>query len=136
MIYTAYTDGASDNTVKIAGCGVVVYAGANIIFESAFYLPDLATSNEAEYGALIECLQFCADELPGQMVTIFSDSQIIVRQFNGVYRCKQPHLKLLLHRALKIAKAFKPVLVWIPRENNTTADILSKIGLQTFYHND
>jgi ribonuclease HI len=134
MIYTAYTDGASDNTVKIAGCGVVVYANDTPIFESAFCMQNLGSSNDAEYTALLECFKFCAEKLPGKMVTIFSDSQIIVRQFNGQYRCKQPHLKIHLHNALQLSKAFLPVLVWIPREQNKEADILSKLGLNTFYN--
>ena len=134
MVYTAYCDGASDNTVKIAGCGVVVYANKEPIFESAFSMSCLGSSNDAEYKALIECLKFCAENLPGKMVTIFSDSQIIVRQFNGQYRCKQAHLKIHLHKALQISKAFNPVLVWIPREQNKEADRLSKLGLNTFYN--
>lgn len=130
----AYTDGACDNNKNIAGCGVIIYKGENIIFESSFYLSTLSTSNEAEYKALIECLEFCNKYLKGETITIHLDSQLVVRQYNRIYRCKKDTLKPLLKRCLDLSKGFNPVLMWIPREENEIADKLSKDGLNNFYN--
>lgn len=130
----AYTDGACDNKKNIAGCGVIIYRGEDVIFQSAFYLYRLATSNEAEYYALLECLKFCQKHLPGEEVNIFLDSQIVVRQYTGVYKCRKENLKPLLNRAKELSKGFYPVLRWVRREENKEADRLSKIGLKLFYN--
>jgi len=55
------------------------------------FLPK-ATNNEAEYTGLIAGLEK-ALELEHKSVVVFGDSDLVVKQVNGLYRVKQPHLK-------------------------------------------
>lgn len=65
-------------------------------------------------------------------INIFSDSQIITRQFNGEYQIIEPSFKQYFERAKKISEDFNINLrlCWIRRELNQEADRLSKLGLE------
>ncbi len=53
------------------------------------------------------------------------DSELIERQLTGVYKVKQPHLKVLFTDAHNEIKNFKKVrFTHIPREQNSAADAM------------
>ena len=86
-----------------------------------------ATNNQAEYEALIAGLNL-ARNLQVQNLSIFSDSQIVVRQTAGEYATND--LVLAKYQAIvqSLLSSFtKPTLVQVDREDNTTADLLSKL---------
>ena len=62
-----------------------------------------ATNNIAEYVALIDGVAACA-HLYGRraQVKAFTDSELLVRQFSGEYKCEHPPLKVLLARLKKV----------------------------------
>jgi ribonuclease HI len=94
------------------------------------YLP-LATNNTAEYRAINAAALFIATrmdhkELPNS-IDIFSDSQVIVRQLNGIYAVHDAGLRLLYEEAnhwLNKLRELVPMtkVQWFGRENNEEAD--------------
>ncbi|RHZ08383.1 hypothetical protein DYB37_005434 [Aphanomyces astaci] len=59
---------------------------------AAHYFPAPTTNNIAEYDGLIRGLQF-AVHMDFTHVTIFGDSQLVLRQMQGVYRLVHPGLR-------------------------------------------
>ncbi len=82
-----------------------------------------ATNNEMEYQALLSILRGTSiidgDE-------IFSDSQLIVYQVNGLWKVKKPHLFPLCQEAQKLLKIRKVTLTWVPREENKAGHLLER----------
>lgn len=89
----------------------------------------VATNNVAEYRALIAGLE-AAREFPARRVRIRADSQLIVRQLEGSYRVKQPHLRPYFERARELLAAYEDVdLAHVRREENVEADALVNAAL-------
>jgi len=84
-----------------------------------------ATNNWAEYNALIAGLDLAKRHGVGDL-TVFSDSQLLVRQMTGEYQVKNADIKLLHNKASALADEFKSVnYIHVPRENNRAADKLA-----------
>jgi probable phosphoglycerate mutase len=81
------------------------------------------TNNIAEYLAAIECLRQIY-RLPWRgPVVLRGDSQLVVHQYNGIWRCNSSHLLRLLKHLKTAAGDFPSVnLAWVPREQNQLAD--------------
>ena len=123
-----YTDGASRGNPGHASYGVCIQdADGNVLLEVNDYL-GTATNNVAEYSALIRGLEE-AKRLGAKEVNVFTDSELVARQFDGTYRIKDAGLKTLLARAWELRKDFKSVAVkHIPRSShpgNKRADKLA-----------
>jgi ribonuclease HI len=89
----------------------------------------VATNNVAEYRALIAALE-AAHEFPARGVRIRADSQLVVRQLQGRYRVKQPHLRPYFERARELLAAYENVeLAHVRREQNAEADALVNAAL-------
>jgi ribonuclease HI len=86
-----------------------------------------ATSNVAEYHAVLEALKAMAVKRPNTKVVVMSDSQLVVYQLTGKYGVSANHLRKLRDATLALGGSFEAVeFVWIPREQNTEADALSR----------
>ena len=124
-----HVDGGSRGNPGPAGCGAVLLdtAGRVLAEESRFI--GRATSNEAEYHALLLGLH-AARRRGASEVTVRADSQLLVRQLNGAYRVKSPRLTPLFQAARKTLQAFD---AWraehVPREMNARADSLANKAL-------
>ena len=92
----------------------------------------VATNNVAEYSALVAGLEWCADR-GAHEVLVRSDSDLMVKQMNGVYRVKSAGLKPLHARASGIAARFERVSYeHVPREHNVRADRLANAGVDAW----
>lgn len=88
-----------------------------------------ATNNVAEYSALIAALERAA-EMGLNELTIFSDSELMVKQMAGEYRVKHPDLLPLFEAASALRRRFANVsLSHVRREQNKRADELGNIAL-------
>lgn len=118
-------DGAARGNPGEAGCGAVVFdANGKVLRELRRYLGH-ATNNVAEYEGLLLGLEEVL-HLGGGKVQIQSDSQLLVRQLNGVYRAKNEKLKNLHERALSLLRRFDSYhIIHVGRENNRLADRLA-----------
>lgn len=77
------------------------------------------TNNDAEWLALLEGLTYAAQHHTTMPVVIYSDSMLVVKQFNGQWRTKiERHARFRI-QCLELAKRLKFVAVqWVPREVN------------------
>lgn len=126
---TINTDGGARGNPGPAGAGAVIREGDIILARVSSYLGE-QTNNWAEYEALIRALELAqeviGDRLKDVDVEIRMDSQLIVRQMEGLYKVKEPALKEQNARVRKIIDThMKDVrFVYIPREENKEADLL------------
>lgn len=120
-----FTDGASRGNPGEAGIGVLIEdESGHIVKKLARYLGK-ATNNQAEYTALIDGLKAAA-ELGAEEVSIFADSELVVKQMKGEYKVKNADLQEKHGEAKRVAAGFKKVYyTYIPREKNKEADALA-----------
>lgn len=140
-----YFDGACHNKKgehTPMGIGVAIYM-EDIYFEEysiAEYV-GLGTSNIAEWNACVTTMANISSFSnygiidDDTIVEIYSDSQLITNQFNGLWKMNDKDFKerykaaWMLLRESNIGEEYKKI-TWIPREQNQQADKLSKIGLK------
>lgn len=119
----AWIDGASRGNPGDAGFGVFLETDRTLE-EIVGYLGK-ATNNVAEYAALIAVLTLAADRGIKKLV-VYSDSQLLVRQVNGAYRVKAPHLVPIFLQALKLRQTIPDFTIeHVAREENKEADRLA-----------
>jgi len=124
---TLYIDGAADLHSKTAGIGGVIYNSDEEIFSFSEYLHD-STNNEAEYGALITGLKYLI-KLNLLNPTIYSDSELIVKQVNGEYRVKNDRMITLYNEVINLLSSFTSwSLIHVLRDKNKVADKLANEG--------
>jgi ribonuclease HI len=124
MELTIFTDGASRNNPGEAGAGVYILRDGEPLERIARYL-GRTTNNIAEYTAAIIGLEH-ALSLGATCVHLFADSELLVKQLNGLYKVKNEGLKPL-HAAAKglIGKLGKVEVKYVPRAQNKEADALA-----------
>jgi ribonuclease HI len=115
------TDGGSRGNPGPAGAGFVIERDGEIICRGGRFIGS-HTNNVAEYEALIWGLENVT-ALGHRSVTVYADSELLVKQVNGQYRVKNEGLKPLFARALKLLRGFDTFKVaHVRREQNTEAD--------------
>ncbi len=128
-----YCDGASSGNPGRAGIGVVIKLsdndahrlGKNKHYRISGYI-GITTNNVAEYSALIKGLEK-SKSLGIKNIKIFLDSELLVRQLNGIYSVKSKNLIPLWIKAINMLKDFdNSVIAHIPREMNKYADSLAR----------
>jgi len=124
-----YTDGGSRGNPGPAAAGFVITdEHKNEILASGIYLGE-TTNNVAEYTAVIEALQ-AAERIHAKTVSLFSDSELVVKQINGLYKVRSSSLaKLYAHVCRLIADFRRCDISHVRREKNTLADELVNIAL-------
>jgi len=124
-----YIDGASKGNPGPSGIGVVVCKDGSTIKNISDYIGH-ATNNVAEYTALIYGLQE-AIMLRADTIKINTDSQLLYRQGNKIYKIKNPNIRGLYNQAAHLICSFKGFSInHIPRENNRGADKLANIAIK------
>jgi len=123
-----WSDGAARPTNPgPSGIGVVGKVSGKTAFEVSEYI-GRTTNNVAEYMACVTALRRAVD-LGAQHVLLHTDSQLVVNQYFGKWRCNDPSLVPLLGRLRGLAQRFESFdLKWIPRTQNREADGLSVAG--------
>ena len=85
----------------------------------------IATNNVAEYEALIWGLEN-ARQLGFRDISVFADSELLVKQVNGQYKVKNAGLKPLFLRVLGLLRTFDAYQVThVRREDNAAADAMA-----------
>ena len=119
----AYVDGGSLGNPGSAGIGVVIDDPQGQKIRIAKWI-GRQDNNVAEYLALLEALQ-CALKLRARAIHVYSDSQVMVRQMNGTYRCRSPRLYSLHWTCRKLIRSLDFSISYVPREYNTEANALA-----------
>src|ERR1700676_5711625 len=127
--YTANIDGAARGNPGPAAYGVIVRRPDGTTHESLGKYIGRTTNNVAEYYALIAALDYAAASGITRL-RVFSDSQLIVNQINGIYKVKHPDLRPLHERAKKQAAGLEAFAIqYVPREQNRDADAAANAAL-------
>jgi ribonuclease HI len=126
---TAYTDGSFSHQGEM-GAGLVVYQGDTLLFRVSYHLGrngGKASSNYAEYAAVWELLEEL-ESLPDGPITVYCDSNLLVRQLKGMMDINGGAYADFARRVKARVKTLerKIKFIWIPRKENTEADALSK----------
>jgi len=112
-----YADGGSRHNPGPAAIGIVVLDEDSHVLEQYKEYLGVATNNVAEYTALLKALELSARYTSGE-VHVFMDSEIVVKQMNGSYQIKAPHLLPFYKSVRKCEEAFKKVIYRnVPRTN-------------------
>ena len=86
------------------------------------------SNNQAEYEALLAGLRL-AEDLGAREIQIFTYSQLVASQVQGGYHAKDNNLIEYLNLVKEHMKKFdRAEITHVPREQNTRADILSKLA--------
>ena len=125
----AYIDGGSRGNPGIAGYGVDVQDENGAPVASLSENLGIRTNNFAEYSALIGALRYAlANGYDGMRA--YADSELMVRQINGVYKVKSPDLQPLFREAKALISKLKSFSIHhVPREQNREADRLANLAM-------
>lgn len=143
---TAYFDGACEpvNPGGYASFGAVVFSGKKRVWElSKLFVPkkghEKETSNNvAEYSGFIAILEFLIEKKWNRRkITIYGDSMLVLCQmlmddptWHKRWAIKKGFYVPLARKALLLLECFPKIEgQWIPREENSIADELSKAEL-------
>jgi len=121
---TIYTDGGSrGNPGPAAAAFIITGANGTRLCARGLFLGE-ATNNIAEYTAVCEALE-AAKKIGADSVTLFSDSELLVKQLNGQYRLKSDRLRPFFKRAVELLQQFEDQQVgFVSRDRNSEADRL------------
>ena len=124
------SDGGARGNPGPAGAGFVIEVDDEIVCSGGRYLGE-CTNNIAEYEAMIWGLENVA-ALGHSDVTVYADSELLVKQINGVYRVKNEGLKPLFVRVLALLRGFSSFkVVHVRREFNKAADALANEAMDS-----
>ncbi|WKZ15267.1 MAG: ribonuclease HI family protein [Candidatus Jettenia caeni] len=124
-----HTDGASRGNPGKAGIGIVIYDKEHHIIEEACRYIGKSTNNVAEYRSMILAAQKAIHH-NAKRVIFKTDSELLVRQLNGIYRVKSASILPLYNELMAL---LHKISVWkiqhVRREENIHADALANQGI-------
>jgi ribonuclease HI len=125
----AYIDGGARGNPGPAGFGVRIERPDGMLTEEFGESIGVATNNVAEYRGLIAALEW-ARARGCRIVTVRSDSLLLVQQMRGAFRVKHPGLRPLYAKARLLANEIGRVTFeHVRRESNTHADRLANAAM-------
>ena len=128
-------DGGSRGNPGLGGAGAAIYnymtsGELNEIWRGYFFVGKTGiTNNQAEYAGLLQGLAQCK-KMDIQSLCIQGDSELVLRQVQGIYKVRNLFLIPLHRKALRLL-SFIPVKTFqhIPRAENHRADELSNMAM-------
>lgn len=116
-----YADGGSRGNPGPAASGFVITNDGKVLEEGGKYLGH-TTNNQAEYQAVVLALEAAAKYGPAE-IEFHLDSELVVKQLNGVYKQKNQDLRPHFEAIKQLVKEFKKVtFTHVRREYNQLAD--------------
>ena len=124
-----HTDGACRGNPGDSSIGLVVYDEKGIpVYEEAALLGQ-QTNNFAEYSAVLRALKLCSSNKV-QSLVLKSDSQLLIKQLQGLYKVKSVNIAPLYQKCLEFKKDIPYVkFCHVMREQNKRADELANLIL-------
>ena len=124
-VLSLFTDGACRGNPGAGGAGAVLVNPDDTVVATAKKFLGHCTNNIAEYRALILGLEEALRQ-GCRSLTIFMDSELLVRQIQGTYRVKNPALIPLMGEVRALLSRFDTWEVdHVPRNENALADRLA-----------
>jgi ribonuclease HI len=136
MQLTIFTDGGSLNNPGQAATGYLIYEGKTLITKKGQAI-GIATNNVAEYTGLISALSKVKRMIDEGTIThldcisCFADSELMVKQLNGLYKVKNPDMRDLLMKVRMLENEINVPIFYthVLRDKNKQADALVKEAL-------
>ncbi|MEN6464651.1 MAG: ribonuclease HI family protein [Syntrophaceae bacterium] len=123
--FQLFTDGASRGNPGQAGAGVVLRGPDGGIVCCGKKFLGVCTNNEAEYRALNMGLETALKQ-KYRALEIYLDSELVVRQLEGIYKIKNARLSELSKESKRLLSFLDSYSIrHIPREKNAAADKLA-----------
>ena len=117
-----FTDGGSRGNPGDSACAFVICNLDGTVVEKSGYYMGMATNNQAEYYGFKKGLERARD-LGIDKISLYSDSQLVVNQMNGIYKVKNQELAPLHQDVAQLARGFEKIsFSYVPRELNKIAD--------------
>ncbi|XP_028085335.1 uncharacterized protein LOC114286368 [Camellia sinensis] len=111
-----------------AGIGIVFVTSDNAIITHSFALSEECSNNEAEYEAVIAGLEL-ALQIPIEELSIYGDSELVVKQLRGEYIVKKTNPILYHERADQLLSQFRKTHIFhVKRRTNARADSLASLA--------
>jgi ribonuclease HI len=132
VIISAYTDGASRGNPGESGYGFLLKDEKGTLLHSASGYLGQATNNIAEYEALLACLKQVMT-MSCERLIVHSDSELMVRQLNGIYRVKDVKLRKYYQTVTDLLRSapFRFEIRHVERALNSEADKLANEGIDS-----
>jgi ribonuclease HI len=122
--WALFFDGSSCG--KGGGVGILLISPRGEMFEFAIPIQPTVTNNQDEYEALLRGLQYLK-EAKAISVESYGDSELVIKQLNGQYECRNDILRNYYEECKEILKSFQLVILQhIPREHNEEANRLAQ----------
>lgn len=121
-----YADGGSRGNPGPSASGAVIYDLENgeegeVLAEVTKFLGN-TTNNQAEYMAIVIGLRAAA-KLGIEGLEVRLDSELAVKQLNGVYKVRNPEIAKRFAEVHELRQEFREIrFIHIRREKNTVAD--------------
>ena len=129
---TLYFDGLCRprNPGGVATYGYVIYKDGKNVKSGYGVIGSGAgmTNNVAEYSALKHAAEWVSGNGGDDEIVIKGDSQLVIHQMNGTWQVKSETSQKFVPEIRRLLEGRKTRFVWIPREQNAEADLLSNIA--------
>ncbi|XP_028062797.1 uncharacterized protein LOC114266101 [Camellia sinensis] len=110
------------------GIGIVFVTPDNAIITHSFALSEGCSDNEAEYEAVIAGLEL-ALQIPIDELSMYGDSELVVKQLRGEYIVKKTSLIPYHERADQLLSQFRKTHIFhVKRRTNARADSLASLA--------
>lgn len=124
-----HTDGGSRGNPGSAGIGIVIENSNKKLFVEHGEKIGITTNNVAEYSAVLWAVKWIVknkNSISTVSVDFFLDSELVVRQLQGVYKIKNEALRNLFFSIKKEETKIVASIRYthVPREKNKHADTL------------
>lgn len=126
------TDGGSRGNPGKSACAFYAHVGQKIIKQQSKFI-GVSTNNVAEYNGVLLAFQWLVSENVDKFSNIqfLIDSELVVKQLNGVYKIKNPNIQNIILKIKYLEKKLTKSVSYrnVPREENTIADHLVNLEL-------
>lgn len=120
----AYIDGGSRGNPGPAASAFVLNDESGAQLQAKAFFLGRATNNVAEYTSLVKALEAAA-QIGSEQLSVFSDSELLVRQINGQYKVKSEQIRPLFQQAVSLLSQFNSWQIkHVTRDKNKQADRL------------
>ena len=125
-------DGCSKGNPGLSGAGAVIYCLNDEIWSGSLFVGKNATNNQSEYSGLIFGLQKAID-MNIKTLLVKGDSQLVINQMTGRYKCNSENIIELYERAKDLEKNFEKIYyLHVLRNLNKRADELSNEAIKDY----
>jgi ribonuclease HI len=127
--WTAYVDGAARSNPGGGGIGVLLRPSDGDTIEISQWI-HAHDNNYAEYAALLVALAV-SSRYQCRRLQVFSDSQVVVRQISGQYRCQSPALRRIHEHCQNLIRGFEQFTIEHIRREQNYADRLAHAAMES-----